>query len=95
MAWTSKVAFAPSKMIDMVLLAHCRYPTVSPAVRLSIARAIDDFLAGKSSGEGLLHTLYNPVLDEPVPERLRAILRRDQPSASPKTRRKIVSTCCR
>jgi hypothetical protein len=40
-----------------------------------VDRDIRDFLAGKNNGEELLHTLYDHVLDEPVPERLRAILR--------------------
>ena len=42
----------------------------------SVDRDIRDFLAGKTHGEGLLHKLYDHVLDEPVPERLRALLRR-------------------
>ena len=37
---------------------------------------IRDFLAGKNDGEQLLHALYDHVLDEPVPERLLALLRR-------------------
>jgi len=32
--------------------------------------AIADFLAGRSHGEWLLHTLYDPALDEPLPRRL-------------------------
>jgi hypothetical protein len=39
-------------------------------------RDIRDFLAGKSNGEKLLHALYDYVLDEPVPQRLRAMLKR-------------------
>ena len=41
---------------------------------LSVDRGIRDFLAGKSNGEDLLHALYDHVLDEPVPQRLRAVL---------------------
>ena len=41
-----------------------------------IDRDIRDFLAGKNDGEDLLHALYDHVLDEPVPERLRAVLKR-------------------
>jgi hypothetical protein len=37
---------------------------------------IRDFLAGKSDGEDLLHALYDYVLDEPVPQRLRALFER-------------------
>ncbi|MBV8507926.1 MAG: hypothetical protein JOZ11_19255 [Alphaproteobacteria bacterium] len=32
-----------------------------------------DFLDGRTDGEELLHTLYDHVLDEPVPERMRAL----------------------
>jgi hypothetical protein len=50
---------------------------VSPAriVVSPVDRDIRDFLAGKSNGEDLLHALYDNVLDEPVPDRLRAVLR--------------------
>lgn len=41
-----------------------------------IDRDIRDFLDGKNEGEDLLHALYDHVLDEPVPERLTAILKR-------------------
>jgi len=39
-------------------------------------RDIRDFLAGKTDGEGPLHKLYDHVLDEPIPERLLALLPR-------------------
>ncbi len=48
-------------------------PRLAPT---SLDRDIRDFLAGKSDGGDLLHALYDHVLDEPVPERLRAVLRR-------------------
>jgi hypothetical protein len=38
-----------------------------------VDRAIRDFLAGRTDGADLLHALYDHVLDEPVPERLRAV----------------------
>lgn len=41
-----------------------------------VDREIRDFLTGKSDGEDLLHALYDHVLDEPVPQRLRALLQR-------------------
>ena len=44
--------------------------------RGSTDRDIRDFLAGKTDGEQLLHALYDHVLDEPIPERLRVPLRR-------------------
>ena len=42
----------------------------------STDRDIRDFLAGKTNGEDLLHAMYDDVLDEPIPERLLAVLRR-------------------
>jgi len=45
-------------------------------VRCSAEREIRDFLNGKTDGEDLLHRLYDHVLDEPVPERLTALLKR-------------------
>lgn len=60
----------------MNLAVKCR-PEIAPrARRCSTDRDIRDFLAGKTDGEGLLHALYDHVLDEPVPERLSALLRR-------------------
>ncbi len=35
---------------------------------------IADFLDGRTHGETLLHALYDHVLDEPIPERMRALL---------------------
>ena len=41
----------------------------------SVDNQIRAFLAGDSHGEDLLHAIYDHVLDEPVPERLRALLK--------------------
>ena len=41
----------------------------------SVDRKIRDFLGGESAGEELLHALYDHVLDEAVPQRLRSLLR--------------------
>jgi hypothetical protein len=60
----------------MHLAAQCRRPVERHSVRCSTEREIRDFLNGKTNGEGLLHTLYDHVLDEPVPERLTALLQR-------------------
>ena len=60
----------------MYLAAQCRRPVERHSVRCSTEREIRDFLTGKTNGEGLLHTLYDHVFDEPVPERLTALLRR-------------------
>ena len=54
---------------------RCRPVAVKP-VRSSTDREIRDFLNGRNDGEDLLHALYDHVLDEPVPERLTALLRR-------------------
>jgi hypothetical protein len=42
----------------------------------SIDRLIRDFVLGRSDGEDVLNALYDHVLDEPVPERMRALFRR-------------------
>jgi hypothetical protein len=34
------------------------------------------FVAGESDGDDLLHALYDHVLDDPIPQRLRDLLRR-------------------
>jgi hypothetical protein len=39
----------------------------------SVEDQISDFLDGRTHGEELFHALYDHVLDEPVPERLRAL----------------------
>ncbi|HEX3881858.1 MAG TPA: hypothetical protein VHW66_04315 [Stellaceae bacterium] len=41
----------------------------------SIAAEMRAFLAGYDTGASLLHSLYDHVLDEPVPARLRAVLK--------------------
>ena len=53
-----------------------RRPVGRRPVRCSTEREIRDFLNGKTKGEDLLHALYDHVLDEPVPERLTALLKR-------------------
>jgi hypothetical protein len=61
-------------------------PSTSPAihccgvpepVRLlgSVEDQIFDFLDGKTDGETVLHSLYDHVLNEPIPERMRALFR--------------------
>jgi hypothetical protein len=40
-----------------------------------VEKQILDFLEGRTHGEDLLHALYDHVLDEPVPERMRALFR--------------------
>jgi hypothetical protein len=60
----------------MYLAAQSRRPVARHPLRCSTEREIRDFLNGKTEGEDLLHRLYDHVLDEPVPERLTALLKR-------------------
>jgi hypothetical protein len=41
----------------------------------AVAEQIRDFLEGRTNGEDLLHALHDYVLDEPIPERMRALFR--------------------
>ena len=40
-----------------------------------VEKQILDFVEGRTHGEDLLHALHDHVLDEPVPERMRALFR--------------------
>jgi hypothetical protein len=39
----------------------------------AVGKQLLDFIDGRTDGEELLHTLYDHVLDEPVPQRIRAL----------------------
>lgn len=41
----------------------------------SVADRIADFVDGRTHGEDLLHELYDYVLEEPIPQRMRALLK--------------------
>ena len=41
----------------------------------TVGEQLQDFLDGRTDGEELLRALYDHVLDEPVPERMRALFR--------------------
>ena len=41
----------------------------------TVGEQLLDFLDGRTDGEELLHALYDHILDEPVPDRLRALFR--------------------
>ena len=41
----------------------------------SVADRIVDFLDGRTHGEDLFHELYDYVLEEPIPHRMRMLLR--------------------
>jgi hypothetical protein len=53
----------------------------SPAILCSdvptdtVEEQILDFLEGRTNGGNLLHALHDHVLDEPIPERMRALFR--------------------
>lgn len=60
----------------MHLAAQLRRPIERlKSARLSTDREIRDFLSAKTNGEELLRALYAHVLEEPVPERLLAVLK--------------------
>ncbi len=53
------------------------YIASRPAVpRPSVDEQIAAFLDGRTHGEELLHQLYDYVLEEPIPERMRALFER-------------------
>jgi hypothetical protein len=43
--------------------------------QLTVATEIDSFLSGENNGAALFQALYGAVANEPVPERLLAVLR--------------------
>lgn len=49
--------------------------SISAAAAPSIDAQIRGFLAGETNGAALFHALYDDILDEPIPESMRAILR--------------------
>jgi len=49
-------------------------PAFAPDGMGRVERQILDFLDGRTHGEELLHTLHDHVLDEPIPERMLALL---------------------
>ena len=44
----------------------------------TIGEQVLDFLDGRTNGEDLLHGLYDYVLEEPIPERMRALFQAEQ-----------------
>ena len=52
----------------------CNFAESFAPVR-SVDSQIRSFLAGQGEGEELLHSIYDHVLDEPVPARLTALLK--------------------
>jgi hypothetical protein len=67
----------PQREKDLAMRLAMKRRAARPRIAMSsIDKDIRDFLAGKSDGKDLLHALYDYVLDEPVPQRLRAQLER-------------------
>ena len=57
------------------LIFGCDIPVMNKAD--TIEEQILNFLDGKTHGEDLLHALHDHVLDEPIPERMRALFRKE------------------
>ena len=55
---------------------RCRYRKEMP-VR-SVEAQVAAFLDGRTNGEELLHALYDHVLNEPIPQSMREILKEQQ-----------------
>ena len=56
--------------------AVARHNSATGAPNGSIDRRIRAFLNGESHGEDVLGALYGRIVDEPIPEQLRALLKR-------------------
>jgi hypothetical protein len=53
---------------------HCGF-SQTELIPVSLDGKVNDFLDGKTHGEELLHALYDYVLDEPIPERIRSLFK--------------------
>jgi hypothetical protein len=62
-------------MPHLQIAATSQNPSATGGSRSPIDRRIRAFLSGESRGEDVLGTLYGAVADEPVPERLRVLLK--------------------
>jgi hypothetical protein len=66
---------------DKAMMTNLQIATAAPALGAivtssgSIDRRIRAFLNGESHGEDVLDALYGHIAGEPIPERLRALLR--------------------
>jgi hypothetical protein len=63
-------------MTNLQIAATTRAPAAIAVSAGSIDRRIRAFLDGGSHGEDVLDALYGHIAEEPIPERLRALLRR-------------------
>lgn len=55
------------------LILGCDIPVMNETD--TFEEQIRNFLDGRTHGEDLLHALHDHVLDEPIPERMRALFR--------------------
>lgn len=63
------------KLSITAIPVNCSPPQADPSGR-SVADRIAAFLDGRTEGEDLLHELYDHVLAEPIPQRMRDLLKR-------------------
>ena len=67
----------PNQKVEPVMSLAVNYQPVEP---IMIPRSVDEriraFLRNETDGGDVLHEIYDHVLDEPIPDRLRALLRR-------------------
>jgi hypothetical protein len=56
---------------------RCRYRKAELPAR-TVEAGVAAFLDGKTNGEELLHALYDHVLNEPIPQSMREILKEQQ-----------------
>ena len=59
-------------------LAHCETPAADEIDGV-VEHAILRFLSGETEGQALFHALYDAPLDEPIPERMLALVRSGRP----------------
>ena len=67
---------SPEPKLHMRLAPVRRGRPETNLLPLSVAERITAFLEGRTHGEELLHELYDHVLEEPGPPRVRALLGR-------------------
>jgi hypothetical protein len=63
-----------SENADPSMAPSCGTPRAN-FLRNFVEDQIIRFLDGRTHGEGLLHALYDHVLAEPIPERMRALFK--------------------
>jgi hypothetical protein len=63
-----------TKLAISDIISACRVLTPRLPDEPPVERQIIDFLDGRTHGEDLLHALYDHILDEPIPQRIRSLL---------------------